>query len=101
MNEEGKDYRNTCWCKDKVKKLVQNVRHHFTGTLTCGGFYMHRLVKRKQNCRPDRVECKYLWMGVGIVEEEVLDLGFKYDFEPDTSHTFHQCTYMDGNMGIV
>ena len=34
-------------------------------------------------------------------EKEVMDLGFKYDFELDTSHTSHQCTYMDGDKGIV
>ena len=48
-------------------------------------------------------ECQYVWMGEDLlVEREVMDLGFKYDFEPDTSHTSHQCTFMDdGDVGIV
>ena len=63
--------------------------------------------KSRKYCRhhlstAPKEECQYVWMDEDLlVEKEVMDLGFKYDFEPDASYTSHQCTYMDGNMGIV
>ena len=63
---------------------------------------MGRLVKERRTCQHDRRECQFVWMGEDLlVEKEVMDLGFKYDFELDTGHTSHQCTYMDGDKGIV
>ena len=103
VNEDGKDYRNTCWCKEKAKKLVQNARHHFTGTLNCGGFYMGRLVKTTRHCKHDdpNEKCEYLWEGGDRVKEEVMEQGFTYDFEPVTSKTEFKCTYMEKDVGIL
>ena len=92
-----------CLCKkeDGEFKSCGN-KCSISGHLNCGGFYMGRLVKERRTCRHNDEECQYVWMGEDLlVEKEVMDLGFKYDFELDTGHTFHQCTYMDGDKGIV
>ena len=93
-----------CLCKkeDGVLKSCGN-KCSISGRLTCGGFYIGRLVKSKRNCQHDNpnVKCDYLWEGGDRVEDEVMEQGFTYDFEPNTSKTEFKCTYMGKDIGIV
>ena len=52
-NLQGKDFRKSCWCKEEIEEVKSGGRHFF-GVLTCGGFYMGRLVKERKTCQHDK-----------------------------------------------
>ena len=104
---EHADKANTCYCKQKEKDDGEfescGDRCSISGYLACGGFYIGRLVKSTRRCQHDdpNEKCEYFWEDGDKVEEEVLDQGFTYDFERNTSKTEFKCTYMEKDIGIV
>ena len=93
-----------CLCKkeDGEFKSCGN-KCSISGHLNCGGFYMGKIVKSTRHCRHDDPykKCDYLWEGGDRVEEEVMDQGFTYDFQQNTSKTEFKCTYMEKDVGIM
>ena len=106
-NPNGVDLRKRCLCKLSNDGGGPNPGGSVSGDLTCGGFYMGRLLNDETSPNPncdyaggDR--CNFKWSDGTEVQAEVLARGLKYEFDPSGSdRTSLKCTYMDGDKGIV
>ena len=106
-NPDGLDLRKACLCKLSNEGGGPNPGGSVSGDLTCGGFYLGRLLNDETSTNPscdyaggDR--CHFEWDDGTEVRAEVLARGLKYEFDPAGSDkTSFKCTYMDGDRGIV
>ena len=96
-------FARKCFCKQGEGEFIScGNRCSVSGHLSCGGFYMGKIVKSTRHCQhDDPKKCDYLWEGGDRVEEEVMDQGFTYDFQQNTSKTEFKCTYMEKDVGIM
>ena len=106
-NAGRRDLRKACFCKLSNDGGGRGARST-SGDLSCGGFYIGRLLKNHRKCEDPghhKHPCHFEWWGTDRqklkVNDNVVARGIKYEFSYESHQDNHKCTFMDGNKGIM